>query len=64
MARRKNFIQVPVGNAEKIANAMGCSRTSVFNALAYRSESENAKVIRKKALEEYGGVMTSKLILD
>lgn len=64
MARRKNFIQVPVGNAEKIAKNMGCSRTSVFNALAYRSESENAKIIRKKALEEYGGVMTSKLILD
>jgi len=64
MARRKKIIQVPLGNVEKIAKAMCCSRTTVFNALAYRSDSENAKAIRRQALSAYGGVETSKLILD
>lgn len=64
MSRRKKIIQVPPGNVEKIMRAIGCSRSAVFNALAYRSDSETAKFIRTQAISLYGGVETTKLILD
>lgn len=63
MARRKKIIQVPHGTVEKIVSVMGCSRAAVFNALAYRSDSENAKTIRAQALAYYGGIETTKLVL-
>jgi hypothetical protein len=62
MAKRKKIIQIPQGKAEMLASDMGCSRTSVYNALAYRSESENAKEIRRKAVSLYGGILTTKVI--
>ena len=40
MARKKKIIQVPSGNVEKLMKVMRCSRSAVFNALAYRFISE------------------------
>lgn len=61
--RTKEIIQVPPENVAKIAKAMRVARVTVYNALAYRSESENAKLIRKLALSEYGGVETTKIAM-
>jgi len=61
--RKKKIIQVPPENISKIAKAMRVARITVYNALAYRSESENAQLIRKLAINEYGGIETTKLIM-
>jgi len=61
--RKKKIIQVPPENVLKIAKAMRVSKITVYNALAFRSESENAQIIRKLAQSEYGGVETFKYIM-
>ncbi len=63
MARKKKIIQVPRKNVALLAKATMTSETTVYNALAYRSDSENAKLIRKKAISDYGGIETSKTIM-
>ena len=61
--RKKKIIQVPPENVLKIAKAMRVSKITVYNALAFRSESENAQIIRKLAKSEYGGFETFKYIM-
>jgi hypothetical protein len=61
--RKKKIIQVPPENVIKIAKAMRCAKVTVYNALAWRSDSENAKLIRRLALNEYGGMEVNKFIL-
>ena len=62
MARRKRIISVPRGHVDKIAKAMRCTPSAVYNALAYRSESELANSIRQQALLFYGGVENFKYV--
>lgn len=62
MTKKKKIISVAHGTVERIATELRVSRSSVFNALAYRSESDSAKLIREKALKEYGGIETTKII--
>lgn len=40
----------------KIISIYGCSKASVYNALAFRSRSKLASDIRATALNSYGGV--------
>lgn len=63
MARRKKIIQVPRQNIDALAKAVGCKNVSVWNALAFRSDSENAKQIRRLAMSAYGGIETYRIIL-
>lgn len=63
MTRRKKIIQVPPKNVEKLAKAMQCSNVTVWNALAFRTDSENAQKIRRLAMSAYGGVETVKFVL-
>lgn len=63
MARKKEIIQVPPKNIELLAKTVGVKKVTVWNALAFRSDSENARHIRRLALSDYGGVKTSKMIL-
>lgn len=42
--------------------SFGCGKVAVYNALAYRSDSEMAKTIRKQAVSLYGGVETSVIV--
>ena len=63
MIRKKKIIQIPPKNVEMLARIMNVGRVTVYNALAYRSDSENAKLIRQKAISEYGGIETTKNIL-
>ena len=62
MARKKQIIQVPRENVEKLAKSMQVSKVAVWNALAYRSDSDNAKRIRQLALSDYGGMKTFKFV--
>ena len=64
MARRKRFIQVPHGTVDKMCKAFRCKKTAVYDALNYTTDSELANLIRKQAIESYGGVHTTKLILN
>ena len=61
--RKKKIIQIPPKNVETLARTMKVGRVTVYNALAYRSDSENAKLIRQKAVSEYGGIEITKTIL-
>lgn len=63
MVRRKKIIKIPQRNLEPMMRAFNASRCGVFNALAYRSDSERAQMIRKAAIELYGGIETTKIIL-
>lgn len=62
--KRKPIIQVPPGAVEKMCKAFRCKRTSVYNALSYNSKSELANIIRQNAIANYGGVKTTKLVMD
>jgi len=63
MARKKKIIQIPRKNVGLLAQATLTSETTVYNALAYRSDSESAKKIRRLAISEYGGIETTKTIM-
>lgn len=63
MPRRKKIIQVPPENVELLAKAMNVGKVTVWNALAYRSDSDNAQQIRRLALSTYGGLETTKTIM-
>jgi len=62
MARKKKIIQVPRKNVDALAKALGVKNTTVWNALAFRSDSENAQQIRRLALSTYGGIETYKMV--
>lgn len=60
---RKKIIKVKKGVVEQLMAAHGCSQTTIWNALAYRTFSNQAEIIREQALNIYGGVKTTKVIL-
>ena len=61
--RNKKIIQVSPENVMKLAEVMRVTKVTVYNALAFRSESESANVIRKLAMSDYGGIETTKIIM-
>lgn len=64
MARKKKIIQIPRKNVDLLARAMGVAQVTVWNALAFRSDSENAQQIRRLAISAYGGIETTKIVMD
>lgn len=63
MQKRVKIIQLPVGNVQKMAKAFNCTEAMIYKALSYGSNSDLAENIRRHAIESYGGVATTKLIL-
>lgn len=61
--KKKQIIQVPPGNVERLCKAMRCKRTAVYDALAFKTNSELANLIRQNAIASYGGVKTTKLVM-
>jgi len=43
-----------------IAKELGCATAAVYNAIAYRSNSDLSKSIRKVATSKYGGIKVDK----
>ena len=60
--RSKKIIKCPKRSIEMMMASFGCGKVAVYNALAYRSDSEMAKTIRKQAVSLYGGVETSVIV--
>ena len=54
-------VKVPNGAVARIAEVHGVTETMVYNALAMRTNSLKAQVIRKEAVELYGGVWTERV---
>lgn len=52
-------IVVPMGNVKRIAEALGVSDQAVRNALRYITQGEQPDRIRKEALKNYGGAVST-----
>ena len=52
---RQKKIKVSKTSLDTLAAMFDCTVTKVYNALAYRSNSESAELIRQEALQNYGG---------
>lgn len=48
---------------DRIASQAGCRKVTVYNALAYRSNSKMAQDIRDMALKRFGGVSANQTIV-
>ena len=67
MAYRKlKKIKVSKSALDTLAAMFCCTTTKVYNALAFRSNSESAEMIRQEALRNYGGkeVIEIKVVED
>ena len=62
MKETRKIIRVPLGAVEKLMEVTNASMSSVYNALAYRNNSDSAKRIRARALAEFGGKKINKEI--
>lgn len=62
MAKTRDTIVVPRGTVGKICKAQNVSKTTVYYALNGTSQSDDAKLIRKLAVQIYGGVVVKKPI--
>lgn len=61
-AKKIKIIKVSLEGQKKLAERYGCRRETIYNALAFRSQSKQAEEIRQDALNEFGGVKTDKVI--
>lgn len=52
---KKEKIIVPLKQISALMARFDCKKTAVYNALAYRSQSEQAKSIRQVAIKEHDG---------
>lgn len=52
---KQKKIKVSRASLDTLASMFGCTVNKVYNALAYRSNSESAELIRQEALQNYGG---------
>lgn len=62
MALKRKVIVIPRGKVDIICKSLKIGRTTLYAALNYTSNSEQAKLTRKKVLAEYGGIETTKII--
>lgn len=60
--KKIKIIKVSLEGRKKLAERYGCCRETIFNALAFRSQSKQSEDIRQAALNEYGGVETDKVV--
>lgn len=60
--KRIKIIKVSLEGRKKLAERYGCCKETIFNALAFRSQSKQSEDIRQAALNEYGGVETDKVV--
>lgn len=60
--KKIKIIKVPLEGRKKLAERYGCCRETIFNALAFRSQSKQSEDIRQDALKEFGGVVVDKVL--
>lgn len=60
--KKIKIIKLPLEGRKKLAERYGCRRETIYNALAYRSQSKQAESIRHDAMNEFGGVETERVV--
>ena len=60
--RTVDVIKVPLENIPRLMQETGAGKTTIYNALAYRSNTEQASKIRRLAVRDYNGVITKRTI--
>lgn len=60
--KKIKIIKVSLEGRKKLAERYGCCRETIFNALAFRSQSKQSERIRHDALNEFGGVENDKVM--
>lgn len=62
MARKVPVIKIPKGTADKVCRSLNIGRTTLYAALNYTSNSDEAKNTRDVVLAKWGGVKTTKVV--
>lgn len=62
MAKKVPIIRIPKGSADNICRALQIGKTTLYSALNYSSDSEQAKRTREVVLAKYGGVKDTRII--
>lgn len=60
--KKTKIIKVSLEGRKELAERYGCCRETIFNALAFRSQSKQSEDIRQDALNEFGGVVVDKVL--
>lgn len=60
--KKIKIIKLSLEGREMLAARYGCRRETIYNALAFRSQSKQAEEIRNDALNEFGGVETERVV--
>lgn len=60
--KKIKIIKLSLEGRKMLAARYGCRRETIYNALAFRSQSKQAESIRQDALNEFGGVKTDKVV--
>lgn len=63
-AKKLKIIKVSSKGRLELQKKYGCVRETVFNALGFRSHSEQAEKIRQDAINLYGGVKIDKVVFN
>lgn len=61
-AKKIKIIKVSLEDWKKLAELYGCKRETIYNVLAYRSQSKQSEVFRQEVLNVFGGVKTNKVV--
>ena len=62
MAKKVKVIVIKKGIADKVCKSLGIGRTTLYEALRFHSDSDDAKLTRKRVIEEFGGIETTKVV--
>lgn len=62
MAKKLPVIKIKRGMADKICGSLKIGRTTLYEALNYQSNSDEAKRTREVVLSKYGGVKTTRVV--
>ena len=62
MAKKVPVIRIPKGKAEEICRALKIGKTTLYSALNYSSNSDDAQRTREVVLAKYGGVKDTRII--
>lgn len=63
-AKKQKVIRVSPENRKKMLDAFQCSQTTLYQALRYITNSEQAKDIRQSALDKFGGVLDKRVVFN
>lgn len=62
MARKEPVIKLKRGMADKVCRALKIGKTTLYEALSYKSNSDEAKNTREVVLQKFGGVKTTRVV--